>query len=161
LRKLIVPFTLALLVTVAAAEAPAAVRLEAIIPADTDMVIVIDDVPRFLERWSESPLGRAWNDPQMKRFLAPMRDGMEIDRWEEIVRGETGLELDEILGAFTGQVALLLPDMQQIIEAAEDEDAEQVAVLAEVGENEEIVRRLLELDLDSSRGWVYRPRGLL
>jgi hypothetical protein len=151
LRRSIVPFTLALLVTAAAAAAPAAVRLEAIIPADTDMVLVIDDVPRFLERWSESPLGRAWNDPQMKRFLAPMRDDMEIDRWEEIVRGETGLELDEILGAFTGQVALLLPDMQQIVEAAEGEEAEQVAMLAEVGENEQIIRQLLELDLDSSR----------
>ena len=55
-------------------------QLEAVISADTDMVLVIDDVPRFLERWSESPLGRAWNDPQVKRFLAPMRDDMEIDR---------------------------------------------------------------------------------
>jgi hypothetical protein len=151
LRRFIVPFTLVLFVAIAAATTSAADRLEAIIPADTDMVLMIDDVPRFLERWSESPLGRAWNDPQMKRFLAPMREGMEIDRWEETVRGETGLELDEILGAFTGQVALLLPDMQQIIEAAEDDDPEQVAVLAEVGEDDEVVRRLLQLDLDSSR----------
>jgi hypothetical protein len=151
LRRFIAPFTLVLFVTIAAAATPAADRIEAIIPADTDMVLMIDDVPRFLERWSESPLGRAWNDPQMKRFLAPMREDMEIDRWEEIVRGETGLELDEILGAFTGQVALLLPNLQQIIEAAEDEDPEQVAVLAEIGKDDEVVRRLLELDLDSSR----------
>lgn len=151
MRRSIAPFTLALLVAIPAAATPAAVRQEAIISADTDMVLLIDDVPRFLERWSESPLGRAWSDPQMKRFLAPMRDDMAIDHWEEIVRGETGLELDEILGTFTGQVALLLPDIRQAIETAEDEGPEQFAMVAEVGANDELVRRLLELDLDSSR----------
>lgn len=151
MRKSTVPFVLALLVTIVATATFADVQLEAVISADSDMVLVIDDVPRFLERWSESPLGRAWNDPQVKRFLAPMRDDLEIDRWEETVRGETGLELDEILAAFKGQVALLLPDMRQIIEAADDEDPEQYALLAEVGADDTIVRRLMELDLDSMR----------
>lgn len=126
------------------------VPFEAILPADTDMVLMIEDVPRFLQRWSESPLGRAWNDPQIKRFLAPMRREMEIDRWEEVVRDETGMELDDILGIFTGQVVMVIPDFPRLIESEDDGDI-TMAIMAEVGEDPAILRRLLQIDLESTR----------
>jgi hypothetical protein len=131
--------------------AAGATRLETAIPGETDVVLMVDDLPRFLARWPASPLGRAWNDPQVKRFLAPMREEMEIDRWHEEVLGATGIELDEILAGFTGQVALLLPDFESAMNSEEQGGGlAQVAMLAHVADGD-LVPRLMKLDLEDTR----------
>jgi len=81
-----------------------------------------------------------------------MREDMEIDRWEEIVRGETGYELSEIIGSFTGQVAVIFPDLMGLMEEVDTIEGDtQLAIIAAIGEDDSILRALLQLDLEFSQ----------
>jgi hypothetical protein len=129
---------------VALAEKPP--RVESVIPADSAMLIMVEDAPEFLASWPESQLGQVWNDPQMKRFFAPLREEMEVDRWEEITHEATGIPLSKILAGLTGQVALVLRDFP---DGPEDE-TESAALIAAVGD-EAMIQALMQAELAQQR----------
>ena len=125
-------------------------RLEDVLSSDAGILVMIEDMPRFQASWPDTPLGQAWEDPTIKRFLAPMRETMEIERWEEMTREATGYELEEILESFRGQVALVVHDVEGFLadDAAGPIDA---AVIADIGDNDEMFANLLAKDLELTR----------
>lgn len=123
-------------------------RLETILPAETSLLILVEDAPTLLSEWPESPLGQTWADPQVTSFLAPMRASMKIDRWEGITREATGYPLSKILESFTGQAAFVLRDFDL---GSPDEHNPSFALMAHVGDKHEVIRELLAMDLKRSR----------
>jgi hypothetical protein len=141
-----------LAVTLAAPAGPSGPnRLISLLPVESNLIFLVEDIPGFLESWPTTPLGKTWNDPEVKQFLAPMRDNMELDRWEEIVLEGTGYELSEILDGFTGPAAIAVLDLQEMIEAEKTGADPPILALAEIGGDGEILRELLAADLESSR----------
>jgi hypothetical protein len=150
-RNVLAASALALAVTAAAADPAGPNRLIPLLPAESEVVFLIEDIPEFLVSWPSTPLGRTWNDPAVKRFLAPMRDDMELDRWEEIVREGTGYELSEILDSFTGPAAVVILSTKEMMESEEAGAEPPMLALAEIGGDGEILRELLAVDLESSQ----------
>jgi hypothetical protein len=127
-------------------------RLEAMLPEDASFVVLIEDLPGFLESWPESPLGQMWNDPQVKKFFAPVRESLAIDAWEERVKGEVGYSLSEVLESFDGQASLIAPDFRSILEAEKTGATPPFAVMARVDEDShEIIEALMTYDLEHER----------
>jgi len=142
------PVLLILLATPGHAEGPT--RLETILPIDSALVLMIEDVPAFLETWPESPLGSVWNDPQVKRFFQPLRERMQLDRWEELTRETTGFPLSEILSKLGGQAAILLHDFETV-DSWDEETLVPVALVAVVPDGGEMLEALMGLDLENQR----------
>ena len=123
--------------------------IEAILPADGMMVVLIEDAPTFLGSWSDSPLGQAWNDEAVKRFFAPLRQQLELEAWDERTREATGFTLEEILKSFNGQVALVLNDMTFDAEDPKGDPDMSMAIVAAVGEEDvKTIESLLKLSLE-------------
>ncbi len=138
----------ALLVCLAALPALAAgPQLPGLIPEDTDAVVLVQDLPALLAAWPKSPLARTWNDPQVKKFFAPLRESIKIDEWERLAEQKVGFPLSEILAAFDGQAMLVLPDLAAAVREEETGVPAPVGILAHVG-NEEVARALAELEIE-------------
>jgi len=118
-------------------------RLEAVISGDADLVVLIENFPAAREAWAQGPLGRTWNDPQVVKFFAPLRRTMQIDDWERMSAEEIGHPLSEVLDAFSGQAALVFPDLPEAVRQIDEGGSPQVALLARVGDTA-IVEAVLE-----------------
>jgi len=116
-----------------------------IVPEGAPMVAYVADVQGSMTQWESSPMGRLWEDPQVRTFFAPFRDELEISNWDEIVRRETGHDIDEIKAMFTGDLVIFIEDFSfSLDEDVEDVDI-KIAMAIAVGENaEEIERMILE-----------------
>ena len=44
-------------------------RIEELLPAQTELVLLVENMPRLLDQWSENPLARLWNDERMRSAL--------------------------------------------------------------------------------------------
>ncbi len=129
------------------------VPFDSIVSAESDLVLLIESVPNLVKNWSESPLGLTWKDPQVMRFFAPLRSEMQIDRWEELTEEATGYALPDILDSFVGQAAFVFPDLRDVEAPEGDEDyLPRMAVVADIGENREIIVGLLNKDLERQQG---------
>jgi hypothetical protein len=125
------------------------VPLDAVISAESDLVLLVESVPNLVKNWSEGPLALTWKDPQVMRFFAPLRDEMQVDRWEELTEEATGYTLTDILDSFVGQAAFVLPDLRDVAAAEGGEDRlPRMAVVAEIGQNRETIVGLLTKDLE-------------
>ena len=78
--------------------APAAepVRLERLLPEKCPCVFLVEDAPALLANWEKSGLAKAWADPAIMKFLAPLRLEMGFVTGDEVCRMETGLGVKEI-----------------------------------------------------------------
>jgi hypothetical protein len=121
--------------------------LDAVVPADTTVLIKISSAPDLLERWSATPFAKLWTDPQIKSFFAPLREELEIDRWKETVKEETGRELEELIAMFSGDLIFYMPSLHEEIrklEESDDDDAmPAMVILADVADNEEALEKLI------------------
>jgi hypothetical protein len=142
-RLLDLRVALALVILFAASAAPAAVDdLMQVVPAGAPVVVYVADVQQTTQRWEESPLAELWNDPQVKAFFAPLREEMEIDRWDELVREETGYGMDELKAMLTGDLVVYLASADISFEEEGDEEVELV-FLATVGDNASKLEELI------------------
>jgi hypothetical protein len=109
------------------------VSLLDVIPADATVVMYARDVPGIVERWPDTPFVKLWNDPEVKRFFAPLRAEIEIDRWDDIFEEQTGYRVDKLLETFTGDLVLYMPGLAVAL-AEEDEGIAPLVVIAAVGD---------------------------
>lgn len=132
--------------------------LTEIVPAGAPMVVYVADVPASIGSWEASPLAELWNDPQVRAFFAPMRNELEIDRWDELVRAETGHGFDEITAMLTGDLVFFVEDFDLSLEEnAEDADF-RLALAVTVGDNAaEIERMILEQEQKTAEATVEDP----
>lgn len=150
-RPILILTLLPILSGSAAEETPRNRKLESLLPSHPGIVVVIADAPGFLESWPGTPLGKTWEDPQVKKFLAPMRESMQLDRWEELIQGETGYEWADILAGFSGSAALAITDLDRFMKEEEPGSDFPAVAVAEVPEGGEVLEGLFRKALASSR----------
>ena len=125
--------------------------LENVISADADMVLMIEDFPRMQSNWERSPLARIFEDPDLQELFKPIRAEMGLDEIEEAFLEETGMTSEEVFALFTGQMAVVIPDMTALDEEGEGTGADPVLVLAEIGKNRKAVEKLMKKSFEYER----------
>jgi hypothetical protein len=75
----------------------------------TLLALSVSDAPALLRGWDASPLAASWSDPQIVKFLAPLREQMQVDQWDADSQTATGLSVRELLGLVEGEVLFALP----------------------------------------------------
>ena len=115
--------------------------LERLVPADAALVLAVEDVPALRARFSASPVGRAWSDPEIEKFLAPLFANPDYREFLELVKTETGYTPEELLGFATGDILLTVP-LSSLKFAKKDFNADALLAL-EVGENDVKLRDLI------------------
>lgn len=87
-------------------------RIEELLPAGTELVLLAGDMPRLLEQWSVNPLARLWNDERMRTALRTTRRHIQVDYWDGLLEMGFGYTLEEFLAGLPGQVALAFPELE-------------------------------------------------
>jgi hypothetical protein len=122
----------------------AAVSLVNVVDEQCPLVISVQDMPALIKSWNESPWAKTWNDEQMKKFLAPFRSQIKVDKWDEQCRAETGYNVSELLGMAQGQVLLAVTSMDLPFEEANPDPSQFPIFLAiEVGSNASKVAKII------------------
>jgi hypothetical protein len=115
--------------------------LDRLVPADAAVAFALEDVPGLLTRLGQSPMGRAWDDPEIGKFLAPLFAHPEYLKFTELVKNETGHTPVELLGFATGDVLFTVP-VSSLKITKSDFDADALLAI-EVGDNEAKIRELI------------------
>lgn len=136
-------FLVTLLLCLTTAGHAAVDDLTRVVPAGVPMVAYVTDVPDAMSQWDASPLAELWNDPQVRKFFAPLRKELEADRLDEKIREQTGFDLDEIKEMLTGDLVVFIDDLEIVLEDGEEDLDLSVTLLATVGENAGRVEQML------------------
>ncbi|MFT3869679.1 MAG: hypothetical protein QM715_14590 [Nibricoccus sp.] len=136
--------------------ARAAVPLINLIDENCPIVISVQDIPAFLKNGADSPWAMTWNDDQIRKFLAPLRGQMKLDRWDEQCKAQTGYNVAELLAMAKGQM-LVAVTSADIFELGDHPDPSRIPVLAalELGENTAKVAKLIA-ELDEKEHSLFR-----
>ncbi len=116
--------------------------LERLVGADAALVLTLADVPALRARFAASPSGRAWSDPDIARFVAPLFAHPNYKRMVETVKQETGHSPEELLALASGDLLLAVPAGSLKMGGGKFDGALLLAL--EVGDNEAKIRELLE-----------------
>lgn len=115
--------------------------LTKLVPADAAVVFEVRSVPALRTRIEASPWGRAWADPDVVRFFAPLKANPKFIEFTEQIKTETGYTAEELLAFVTGDLLLTIPSSTLGIKG--DEPDVDVFIALEVGENEAKLRELI------------------
>lgn len=116
--------------------------LDRLVAPDAAVVLSLSDLPRLRSNFVASPSGRAWADPDIVRFVAPLFANPDYRRVVERVKTDTGHSMEELLALATGDVLLAIPASSLKFGAGKPEAS--VLLALEVGENEGKLRELLD-----------------
>ncbi|MBW8782397.1 MAG: hypothetical protein JF599_10995 [Verrucomicrobia bacterium] len=106
-------FRASLLILLAAClRAAPAVPLANLVDDRTTFVLSITDAPALLRGWVASPFAHTWDDPQVVKFFAPLREQLKIEEWDARTKDATGSTVRELLALAEGEVlvAVSAPD---------------------------------------------------
>lgn len=120
---------------------PAATPLFRIASEDAAVVLAVHDVPSLLAEWDHSPWAKTWNDEQVKRYFAPLREQMSEDEWGAKLKEKTGHTLNELLAFATGDAIFVVPNIE--FAASTPPAVAPVLLAIEVGEHAEELEAML------------------
>ncbi|MEI6862342.1 MAG: hypothetical protein WCL04_08825 [Verrucomicrobiota bacterium] len=75
----------------------------------TALALIVPSAPALVKGWDASPFAKTWNDEQMVKFFAPLRQQMQIDHWDEQSKAATGKTIRELLALAKGGAIIALP----------------------------------------------------
>lgn len=113
-------------------------RLPGIVPGDALFFVHLSDLARSRERWEKTPFARTWAEPQVQRFLAPLREKMAAERLAAQFGAEAGFELEELWAMFSGEAALAIYGMDM----SNHEPVPRLAFLVEIGQHRAQLEKL-------------------
>lgn len=140
----------ALVAALSFASLRAAVPLNRLAGADTTILLTVDDLGTLQKNWLQSPFGKTWNDPQVVRFLAPLREAMHIDEWDNRCRAETGKSVDQLISGF-GSMALLITDLAPAIEDQTRKTPPAVLLAVDLRDNRDAFVKMIEKERKKDR----------
>lgn len=135
-------------------------RLEQLVPDDAAAFIAVHDVPAQRTDFAASAFGRAWTDPGIARFFAPLAEEPRLAELSGKIKDETGYTPVELLDFAVGDILVFIPASK--LRFASDDEGAEVLVLLEVGDNEAKLRELIAVqarknarpgDLDSTEDY--------
>ncbi len=89
--------------------AATAVPLVNLVGDNTALALSITDTPALVRGWDASPIAKTWDDPQVAKFFAPLREKILIDEWDAKTKEATGSTVRELLALADGEVLLAVP----------------------------------------------------
>jgi hypothetical protein len=120
-------------------------RLPGFVPGDALFVLHFSDLARSRQRWERTPFARTWAEPQVERFLAPLRAKMDLEKLSARFSADAGFELEEFVAMFTGEAAMVISG----IDFSADEPAPSLTIMAEIGNNRARLEKLFRERPDS------------
>ena len=117
------------------------VPLVNLVDDQTLAAFAVSDAPALVRGWDAGPLAKTWSDPDMVKFLAPLRAQMEIDEWDVETKEATGLTVRELLALAKGEALIALPSFE--LTKMEHRDAPPVLVALEVGDQTGKIEKIL------------------
>jgi hypothetical protein len=138
--RLIVSISLFVALIAPVFAAPSLVKL---VDENAPAVLAIQDVPKMLKNWERSPWAKTWNDEQMKKFLAPIRGQIKVDKWDEECKAATGYTLADLLQFATGEAMVALTNADFPIGQTPELDKRPLLFAIEVGGNADKIEKLI------------------
>lgn len=131
-----------------AAPAPA---LDRLVAGDAALVVGLRDLPALRARLPETSWGKAWADPDVARFFAPLLAHPALAAFRAESQARAGAAPEELFELFTGDVLLTMPTPSFTQEGA------PAALLAiDVGQHQERVAALLQAEAAKLKGTLGR-----
>jgi hypothetical protein len=154
-RLLFVACSLALALVGLNPAAAAPPPLTDLVDDKTAFALVVLDAPALVKGWDASPFARTWNDEQVMKFFAPMREGMKLETLDEQAKAATGKTLRELI-AFAKGGALIAVPASVLADAVDGKtsDAPAVLIAVELGDNAAAVQKLLNDAASKTEGLV-------
>jgi hypothetical protein len=121
-----------------------------LVEANAVFFVTLDDPGTLHKNWANSPFGRTWNDPQMVKFLAPIREVIKIDEWDERCRSETGKGIDELVSGF-GSMLFAVQDLSAAIADETGKTPPAMLLALELRANRDVVLKMIEKDREKTR----------
>lgn len=118
-----------------------AVPLVNLVDEQTLFAVSVTDAPALLRGWDANPIATTWRDPEIVRFLAPLRAELEVDEWDAKTRKATGFTVRELLAMAEGQALLALPSFDFVSHDWDEPPPFLVAI--EVGEQQGKIEKIL------------------
>ncbi len=112
-----------------------------LVPADVALVAALNDVPALRRAFPDTATGRAWADPEIARFFAPLLAQADVAEFVAKVKAETGYTPEELLEFASGDLLLTVPASS--ITLKDGKPALEALLAIEVGENESRLRELI------------------
>jgi len=107
-------------------------------------VVEVSDAAALRVALADSAWGRAWEDPAIAAFFAPLRRQIDDGEFARAFTGKTGAELSELIGLIPGRILLALPSAGwDSIANPADLESGPVLVAAEVGDHGARIGELL------------------
>ncbi len=90
----------------------AAPQLTRLVPATAPVVVHVRSIADLRAGWEGSSHARAWQDPEIRRFLAPMLASMNEgeDSFGARLRKDTGMSPEEFFALFSGEALFAIKD---------------------------------------------------
>jgi hypothetical protein len=148
LSRLLAPVSflavLAALAATAFAAAPARPPLTDIVDDHTAFALVVPDAAALMKGWDASPFAKTWGDEQVVKFLAPMRQQLKIDQWDEQAKAATGKTVRELIGLAKGGAIVAVPTslLSDLASSGQLPAAPPVFLAVELGDNAATVEKL-------------------
>jgi hypothetical protein len=117
-------------------------ELDQLISSDTMFFARIENLDRTRERFEKSPLRAMWDDPAVAAFLKK-----PLEQWSKLMdedKAESGLNVEEVLAVLSGSVSVAITGLDMPPADSEASPEPRVLMMADLGENVERARELIE-----------------
>ena len=118
-----------------------AVPLVNLVDERTLLAISITDAPALVKGWDGSPFAKTWDDPQVVKFLAPLRETMKIEEWDAKTKDATGSTVRELLALADGEAMLAIPSVD--FEKLKESDSPPFLMAIHVGDRASKLEKIL------------------
>ncbi|MFA6959904.1 MAG: hypothetical protein WC205_04025 [Opitutaceae bacterium] len=118
------------------------VPLVNLVDDQTLVAVSVTDAPALLRGWDASPLATTWNDPQVVKFLAPLREKLKVEEWDADAKAATGLTVREVFSLAEGEVLIALPTMD-LTKLEADKAMPPVVLALELGSHQAKLEKII------------------
>jgi len=127
--------------TAALLQAAPSVPLVNLVDDQTVFVLSVTDAPALLRGWDAGPIASTWNDPQVIKFIAPLRAELHVEEWDAETQAATGLTIRELLALAEGEALIAVPAVD--FSKLDDKAPPPFLVALEVGGQSEKLEKIL------------------
>lgn len=127
-----------------AAALSAAPSVTSLVPADAPVVFHVRSVSDLREAWKDTSFARAWADPEIQKFLAPMVEKLidGEDGFAASIERDTGLSPDEFFALFSGEAVMAIKDFTPYFGDKASEDPQLLFATQVSGDVEKLKKSL-------------------
>lgn len=129
----------------------AAPALDRLVAGDAALVVGLRDVPTLRARLPETSWGKAWADPEVARFFAPLLAHPKLAAFRAESLARAGAAPEELFELLTGDVLLTMP-----APSFTEKGAPLMLLSIDVGQNQERVDALLQAEAAKLKGTLGR-----